>query len=150
PPVVTQPPCTQTNVFQGAGSFPPNVLDAEHVTTASPGRLDVTLDWTFANSTIGLYVVPGGSCDLDAFKHDACNFLMRVEGSAKPRKGSLANLAAGNYDVLIAYVGSQQESMSLQVILSSSSCPAITSAQSAGVSRSGDQPEAQERGLLRR
>jgi hypothetical protein len=152
PPVVvaTPTPCTQTNVFQGAGSFPPNVLDAEHISTTTTGRLDVTLDWTFTSSTIGLYVVAAGSCDLDAFKRNACNFLMRAEGTAKPRKGSVANLAPGNYDVLIAYVGSQQESMSIQVILSSSSCPAITRAQTVGAPDGAGQPRTQDRGLLQR
>jgi len=147
PPVVTTPPCTQTSVFQGSGSFPAGVLDAEHITTATTGRLDVTLDWTFASSDVGLYLVPAGSCTLDTFNNRSCNFLIRSDSGAKPRKVSAANLAPGNYDVLIANFGSQQESMAVQVVLSSAGCPAITNAR--GASESGQAAARVEgRGLL--
>jgi hypothetical protein len=95
-------------------------------------------------------VTPAGNCGLSAFKANSCNFLMRAEGTSKPRKGSVSNLAPGNYDVLIAYAGSQQESMSIQVILSSSGCPAVTSAQAVGASRGSGSPETLQRDLFRR
>jgi hypothetical protein len=126
--VATPQPCTQSTVFQGQGSFGASTLDAETFTTTTTGRLDVTVDWTFATSDIGVYVVPANSCGLAAFNARTCNFLIRSESGAKPRKVSLANLSPGTYDLLLGNFASQTESMSALVVVSSSTCPAITGA----------------------
>jgi hypothetical protein len=51
-------------VFQGSGSLPPLTIDEERFTTRATSRVDVTVDWTFPASVIGVYVVQGG-CTLD-------------------------------------------------------------------------------------
>jgi hypothetical protein len=124
-PAPTPTPCTQNVVFQGQGSLQPSFLDLETFTTTSSGRLDVTVDWTFATSTIGVYVVPTNTCALAQFNARTCNFLLRSDSGPKPRKGSVNNLAAGTYDLLVANFASQQESVSVQVVLSSAGCPAL-------------------------
>jgi hypothetical protein len=84
----------------------------------------VTVDWTFAASPIGVYVVTAGSCSLSQFNAQTCTFLARSETTTKPRKISVANLAAGNYELLLANAG-QDESLSVQLVLSSATCPAF-------------------------
>jgi hypothetical protein len=123
----TLPPCTQTTALQGTLSLPPLTIDEETITTGATARVDVTVDWTFPASTIGVYVVQGG-CTLDQFNARSCNFLIRSESGVKPRKVSASNVAAGTYSLLIANFASQDESLSLLVVQSSPGCPAITSA----------------------
>ena len=69
-----------------------------------------------------------GACSIDQFNADTCTFLARSETTTKPRKISVANTAAGNYELLVANFGTQDESISGQVVLSSSTCPAFATA----------------------
>jgi hypothetical protein len=94
------------------------------------GRLDMTLDWTFPASPMGLYLVPASTCSLAEFNARTCNFLVRSEPpGAKPRKASSTNLSAGNYRYLVANFGTNQESAALQLVLSKGTCPAVSSAR---------------------
>jgi hypothetical protein len=127
PPPPTMPPCSQTTVFQGGAAFPPSTLDTESFSTSTTGRLDVTLDWTFPASQLGVYVVQG-ACNLQQFNARNCNFILRSDSGPKPRKVSASNVAPGSYALLIANFGSQNESVSTQVVLSSSTCPPLARA----------------------
>ena len=89
--------------------MPAQTLDAEPFSTTTTGRLDVTVDWTFASSAIWVYVVSAGSCNLAGFNARSCNFLLRSESGAKPRKVSVANFAPGSYDLLLANFATQQQ-----------------------------------------
>jgi hypothetical protein len=128
PPPTTLPPCTQSILFQGGGSHPSHILVRVPFAIATPGRLDLIFDWTFASNLFGLYVVTAGSCPIDSFNANACTFLLRSESATKPRKTSLASIATGNYEMLVANYGSQDDSVSTQIIVSTSSCPAIAAA----------------------
>ncbi len=131
----TPVPCTQTTVFQGAGSIPPSVLSATALpATSTSGRMDVIIDWTFASSTIGVYIVQG-ACSLEQFNARACTFVIRSDSGAKPRKLSAANVAPGSYSLYVANFSSQAESSSVQVFLSTPTCPAITSRPVAATSQ---------------
>jgi hypothetical protein len=83
------------------------------------------VDWTFAASVIGVYVVPAGTCTLDQFNARTCNFLVRSETTTKPRKLSTSNFAAGSYTLLIANFATQDESLSLQLFSKTETCPAL-------------------------
>jgi hypothetical protein len=92
------------------------------------GRLDVTLDWTFASSRVGFYLVPANTCTtIEEFNARSCNFLVRSEPSpTKPRKISTPNFAAGNYRWMVAVFSDQDESVSFQIVLSKGTgCPAF-------------------------
>jgi hypothetical protein len=125
----------QTSVFGPAsGQLPAHVVDVERFTTNTSGRVDVTLDWTFPSSPMGVYVAQG-SCDLDQFNARSCNFLIRSEpGGPKPRKVSASGVSPGAYSLLIGNFADVQESVSAQVFLSSGSCApfATQSASHAG------------------
>jgi hypothetical protein len=125
----TQPPCTQTILLQGTGSFPASTVDLGTVITANTaGRLDVTLDWTFTDSPIGLFVAPSTDCTtLAQFNARSCNFVIRSEPTtAKPRRVS-ANVAAGSYRFMVANFAARDESVATTAVLSSTSCPPLTS-----------------------
>ena len=135
----TLPPCTQSTVLQVSGPVPSDTLVGQTFNTTTTGRLDVTVDWTFASSTIGIYVVPQNNCTtVDQFNARTCNFIVRSEpGGAKPRKVSAPNVAAGAYDLLVANFSDVDESASGQVVLSSPSCPAATSGEGRGGAEAG-------------
>jgi hypothetical protein len=120
--------CTTTNVFQDSGKILAGMVAYDDFSVPDSGRLDVTLDWTFASSQIGFYVVPANTCTtIEEFNARSCNFLIRSEPSAtKPRKISTPNFTAGNYRWLIANFSEQDESVSFQVVLSKGTgCPAL-------------------------
>lgn len=124
-PTPTPPVCSQTLIGEGAGSIPALALGTAAFTTPSTGRLDVILDWTFADSLIGLYVVRG-SCTVDQFNARACDFVLRSEPSpAKPRRVSVSNLPAGAYSQLVANFSEKDESLSTQIFLRSEACPPL-------------------------
>jgi hypothetical protein len=118
-------------VLQVNGSVPANSLArAPAFSVSTAGRLDITVDWTFAASPVGVYLVNAGGCSIDQFNAQTCTFLARSEITTKPRKFSVPNTAAGNYELLVANFGTQDESISGQVVLSSATCPAFASARS--------------------
>ena len=85
--VAIPPPCTQTTLYSEAEPMPPQTLVYFDFSVPDSGRLDITLDWTFAHSPVGFYLVPANTCNLEEFNARSCNFLIRSEPSAvKPRK----------------------------------------------------------------
>ena len=140
PTVVITPtpvPCNRSTLLQGSFSLPENTGDFETITTTTTGRLDLTLDWTFPSSDMGLFVSQG-PCDLDQLKAGACSLLLQLISPPKPLKGSIASLAAGTYGVIIANVNSVPEAVSASVVLSSSTCPAASSFTSQSVDSVGE------------
>ena len=129
PPPPSAAPCSQTSVFGPAqGSLPTRNLDMESFSTSTTGRVDVFLDWTLADSPMGVYVVQG-SCNLDQFNARTCNFIARSEPPGpKPRRISADNVSAGSYTLMIGNFAAVDESVSTQVWSSSSGCPAFTTA----------------------
>jgi len=130
---VTTPPttlaaCTQSILFQGGGVHPSKILVRVPFSIATAGRLDIIFDWTVAANPFGIYVVSAGTCSIDQFNAGACTFLLRSETTVKPRKVSLASIATGNYEALFANFGTQDDSVSTQVIVSSPTCAPLSSA----------------------
>jgi hypothetical protein len=130
-PAPTPTPCTQTTLIQVDGAVPAFSLARVALSANASGRLDVTVDWTFATSPIGVYVVAAGTCTIAQFNADTCTYLARSETTVKPRKFSVANVTAGNYELLAANFSDVDESISGQVVLSSATCPAFASTGSA-------------------
>ncbi len=128
PPPPTPVPCTQTTIKQETGGISARTIVFDDFSVPDTGRLDVTLDWTVASSSIGFYLVPANTCtSATEFNNRTCNFLVRSEPpGTKPRKISTPNFAAGNYRWLIANFADIQESVSMQIVLSKGGCPALT------------------------
>jgi len=126
-PAPTPTPCSQSVLVQVNGAVPQRSLGRVAFSAATSGRLDITVDWTFAASQVGVYVVGAQTCPIDSFNANTCTFLARSETSVKPRKVSV-NVSAGNFELMVANFSSQDESISGQVVLSSSTCPAFATA----------------------
>jgi len=127
PPPPTPTPCTQSVVFHGTGHIPARTADLESFTTTATGRVDVTLDWTFATTQAGLALTQG-SCTFEQLKAGNCNFLLTLTSPPKPLKGSAANVAAGSYGLWVMNASDKDEAMAIQVVSSSSTCPPLASA----------------------
>jgi hypothetical protein len=123
-PAPTPVPCSQSVLIQVNGAVPQRSLGRVAFSATSSGRLDITVDWTFAASQIGIYLVTASSCPIDSFNAGTCTLLTRSETTVKPRKISV-NASPGNYELLVANFSAQDESVSGQVVLSSSTCPAF-------------------------
>lgn len=120
------PPCTQTAVYTNSGGVPSQVLIFDDFPVTDTGRLDLTMDWTNASSLMGLYLVPAGTCTLSEFNARTCTFLVRSDPPGpKPRRVSVANIAAGNYRFMVANYSAGDESAALNVVLSKGGCPAV-------------------------
>lgn len=125
-PAPTPAPCTQSTAFQGTGPVSARAAYYQPFSMATGGRLDVTVDWTFTTSPVGVYVVAQGSCELAQLNARTCNFVIRSEtAGAKPRKISVTGVAAGAYDLILGNAAEVDESMSVQVVVSSVTCPAL-------------------------
>jgi hypothetical protein len=120
-------PCTQQVVSSDFGSAKSRTLYHDDFSVPDNGRLDITVDYTFAASRIGVYLTPANTCTLEEFNARTCNFLARSEPpGAKPRMLSLPNFTAGNYRWLVANFSDSDESVSQQFVLSKGPCPALT------------------------
>ena len=121
--------CTRDTLFQGSGSLPANTADFESFTTTATGRVDVSLDWTFPASKMGVGVAQG-PCTLAQLQAGTCTLLVQLTSPPKPLKGSAPNVGPGTYGLVILNPNSTEESVSVQVVLSSSSCPTAASVAS--------------------
>jgi hypothetical protein len=141
PTTVAVQPCTQNVVESGGGSHPARTLVFNDFSVPDAGRLDTIVDWTFASTRMGVFLVPVNTCTLEQFNARSCNFLVRSEPSTvKPRKISTPNFAAGNYRWLIGNFSDVEESVSYQFVLSKGSCAALTGSELAGFSLGNGAP----------
>jgi uncharacterized lipoprotein YbaY len=87
-------------------------------TTAAPGTLEATVDWTFGTNDVDVAIVPG-ACNCGLAMAEQCQNELASASSttAKPERISVPNFAAGSYTLVIANFGPAQESVSYQVTL---------------------------------
>ena len=136
PPPTTLPPTTQTVVQSGSGSLPVLNLALIPFSISSTGRLDVTVDWTFASNDVDVYLVRG-ACTFDQFINLGCNIIAFSEsGTAKPERVSSSGATAGSYFVAIGNLGPTDESVAFQVVLTTGpGVSSVTGASAAGPAR---------------
>jgi len=123
-PRPTPTPCTQTEVGIATGAVPAESVAGVDFTTMAAGRIDITLDWTFPTSPIGMYLFRANTCDFAQF--NSCPFLIRSDPTAvKPRRASAENAPAGDYELIVVNFAERDESLAGRIVLSQGSCPAI-------------------------
>jgi hypothetical protein len=125
-PTPTTASCTQSVVLQQSGGVPLNNAVITPFTTTTSGRIDAVLDWTFADSFMGL-AVHRGTCTVEQYAAGGCDLVIGLASPPKPLKGSSAILPAGTYGLIVANASLVNESYSGTVTLSGAGCPAITS-----------------------
>ncbi len=120
--------CSQSVLDHGGGSADPWTIYYDDFSLPESGRLDITVDWTYATSAIAVFVVPANTCGtIEEMNGGQCNLLLRSDPATtpKPRKVSVT-LSAGNYRWMIGNASEVQESVSYQLVHSKGSCPAIS------------------------
>jgi hypothetical protein len=124
-PAPTPTPCAQEVLFQDNGPIPASTLMFDDFSVPRPGRLDITVNWTFDDSRVGFYLVPANTCTLDEFNNRSCDFEIRAEPSGQKPRLISDSVTQGNYRWLLAnFNDERQESVSLEIVLSEGSCPA--------------------------
>jgi hypothetical protein len=120
-PTPAPPPAV---VSQGSGSI--EVLNVALINfgTSQAGRLEVTVDWTFATNDVDVYLFRG-SCTPDQFLAMQCQVVTFSESTtAKPERLTASGAAAGSYVLAIGNAGPGDESVAFQVVLSPSASAA--------------------------
>jgi hypothetical protein len=119
----TMPPTTTTTtlpagttLLQGNELIPARQLFLRDVTVASPGRLDLTIEYDFADSQI-LFWLTDRRCSRQLFDMDSCNYLTKSLGGASPRTASVSPVAPGTYTLIIANDGPHDEQVRYRVVL---------------------------------
>jgi hypothetical protein len=120
PPITTPPPTTlppPAVVSQGSGTLEVDFLARVPFTTTQAGRLDATVDWTFATNDVDV-LLTRGNCTFEQLDAGACDIaVFSVSETAKPEKVSLTGAAAGSYTLFIGNEGPTDEGVSYQVVL---------------------------------
>src|SRR2546425_11975110 len=80
--VPTPRPPVRSVILDGSFSLSSFTFARRPFAVASPGALDVTVDWTFASSHVWVYVAQG-ECSVEQFQmrfqQTTCNFVLRSE-----------------------------------------------------------------------
>jgi hypothetical protein len=103
-------------VLQNTYAIPVYYVYGEYFTTDRAGTLDATIDYTYANSQILVWIARS-TCTPSLFAVDQCEYLATSFAGPKPRRVSVTGAAAGNYLLLVGNLGPQDESVSYQVVL---------------------------------
>lgn len=129
----TPTPTVQTVVSTGSGSIPVRILVPIPFTTTAAGRLDVTVDWTFATNDLDVYLARG-ACSFDQFVTNQCTLVTFSESrTAKPERLAFPGAAAGSYVLLVGNRGPADESAAFQVVLTTGPGASSASAGSRSV-----------------
>jgi hypothetical protein len=91
-------------VDEGSTAIPALQVVNFDVTTTSAGTVTVTVDYTFADSEILLWLTDR-QCSPQLFGSDSCTYLVKSLEGAKPRVMSATGVAAGTYSLFIANDG---------------------------------------------
>jgi hypothetical protein len=88
------------------------------------GVIDATVDYTYADSNIGI-LITSGQCTFELLDADQCNVVADSFVGAKPRRVSVTGAAAGDYTLVVANGGPHDEGLSYQVVLTASAASAL-------------------------
>jgi hypothetical protein len=140
-PSAAPPPPPPVTAVIGEGSqsgLAERVLLRVPFRTGSAGTVRATVDWTFPDTTIFVYI-SSGTCTLEQVNADECRFLASSESAGpKPRVLTVTGAQPGEYTLYIGNAAGEQESVSWQISLTSSA--AGTEAGAAAAARPAAPP----------
>jgi hypothetical protein len=112
------------------GSLPVDFVAGQYFSTPATGTIDVTVNWTFAENTIYVWLAKG-QCTFEQFDADTCQYVTQsLTSRPKPRILSVPGAAAGTYTLIVGNIGPQDEAVSYQVVLTSASGASASSMRS--------------------
>jgi hypothetical protein len=132
PPASPSPPAAVKTVVKEAsiGSLPVDFVAGQYFSTSATGTIDVTVDWTFAENTVHVWLAKG-QCTFEQFEADTCQYATQsLVFRPKPRILSVPAAAAGTYTLIVANWGPKDESLSYQIVLTSASGASASSMRS--------------------
>lgn len=104
-------------VLQGSQDFPANWHYEWWFATARAGTLEITVDWTYPDSTVWVRLAQG-KCDEEMLRAGGCQWLIQsLVSTPKPRVLTLPNSAPGQYTLYVYSGAKQPESVSYLVAL---------------------------------
>jgi hypothetical protein len=133
-PTPAPTPTPAAVVAQGSDRLPARQVLNFDLTTSAKGTVEVTVDYTFADSKILVWLTDR-QCSPQLFQSDSCTYLAKSLEGAKPRVISATGVAAGTYSVFVANDGPRDEQVSWKVTLSATSGSARVSVTSPALSR---------------
>ena len=129
-PPTTLAPCQRSVVFERSAAMPSEAFAYLVFTTTTVGRLDITVDWTFATNTILVALVEANTCTLDHLLAGGnCAALTLASSGEKPRRVSYFASTPTRYGLIVANNGHQDDSVAAQVVLSSTGCPVFAASE---------------------
>ena len=124
-------------VSQGSTGLEAGMIGRTVFTTTLSGRLDATVNWTFVEDDLDVYVARG-ECTFEQFFGDQCPPAGFSESeTAKPEMVTVQGAAPGSYTLFVGNLGPRDESLSWQVVLTPG---AASAASSVGASFPSRQP----------
>lgn len=100
----------------GDGQLPAFFVYMRDVATTESGTFDITVDWTFPTNDVDVALIRG-RCSFEELIADQCVFIdMTTSVTRKPERLRIANQPAGQYTVLLANFGPEDESVAYQVV----------------------------------
>lgn len=102
-------------VVQNSYAIERNYVYGESFTISGSGTLDVTVDYTYADSQILLWLAKG-TCTGEQWSNDQCQYVASSFAGAKPRKLSATGVTAGSYVLIIWNAGPHDEGVSYQAV----------------------------------
>jgi len=134
--VGTYPNCQAAKVVVSQGTGYPleaNFLGSVPFTTSEAGTLEATVDWTYPENDIDVFIVRD-ACTFDQFVALECNVVaFAISETTKPEVATAPASPAGQYTLFVGNAGPGDETTSFQVVLTrdgTSSTPPSASSRS--------------------
>jgi hypothetical protein len=147
PPTASAPPAprviAQGGFSLGAPSNDSVFFGVVPITDAATGNWEATVDWTFPDNTLWMYVATG-TCSPEQFASDACpssaacpcQFAVRSEAATpKPRVLSIPNAPGGTRTLIILNLGPREETGTIVVRLTPTTTGTASVGETAPASR---------------
>jgi hypothetical protein len=119
PPTTQATPPPASVVSRGSFALPVNFVGGDVFTTEGTGTLDATVDYTFNDSRMVVWIARG-RCTADQFNAESCDFVASSFAGSRPRKVSVTGIGAGTYTFIVGNAGPRDESISYQVVFTPS------------------------------
>ncbi len=130
-PSLTPTPAPVKAVLMEASinSLPVDYVAGRYFTTSRTGTIDVTVDWTFPEDTIFVWVAKG-QCTFEQFDAETCQYATEsLATRPKPRLLSVPSAPAGTYTLIVGNLGPRDESVAFQVVQTSVSGASLSSSR---------------------
>jgi hypothetical protein len=111
----TQPPAGIT-LSQGNELIPNRQLFLGDVKVEQVGRLDITIEYTFADSQI-LFWLTDRKCTRQWFENDECDYLTKSLGGPTPRTVTVPSVKVGTYTFFVSNDGPHDEQVKYRIVL---------------------------------